>query len=347
MNIHQYIDAIPSPIAVYRNSHQRYDVFRCHDLWAPEWNHRILSGLLLEARRSYFKYGQRALIDAYDEKAAIYLVRASYKRCGKPTCEWLSIRMVPGEGDPWGVGEPEMYTCDGDSVVNRIASLYRDGRVWNHIISSSRMCGIHPYHIDQNGQPTACVVDQKHMCTAVCFGLIHSQFVLDYPELCSRRDIMVTAIIRRELRDKGLVVHSPDGHEASPLFIPVHETLDVHEERIKLDKNWYAYNFPSYWLNIKQLEELLFMLVYRGKLARTVLAEYKTEKGLDARKLGRLLTIEGKIPDSDMSGQELRGCIDQCVEVKPQLMVTPIRRWNRAVLTMVRYAELDFPEVEI
>ncbi len=112
-----FLGKLPPPTARYAAPGVEFDVYRAKDLFKNRWNSPALKEILLLCRGSYSRYGDRPLLDAYDTKAAIYLVRASYQQ---PTTnnqqlvqEWLSIRMVPGDGKPIGVHEPEIFEWEG------------------------------------------------------------------------------------------------------------------------------------------------------------------------------------------------------------------------------------------
>ncbi len=117
------LSALPAPTAQYAAPGVEFDVYRAKGLHRNRWNSRALKEIVLACRNSYARYGDRPLLDEYDKKAAIYLVRARYPVANLQSPagslqEWLSIRMVPGDGKPTGVHEPEIFEWEGKTAAD-------------------------------------------------------------------------------------------------------------------------------------------------------------------------------------------------------------------------------------
>ncbi len=334
---------LPAPLARYATRGATFVVYRAKSPGAY-WHDPALRTLVLWARNSYARYGTRPALDRFDAKAAIYLVRVNYPSPEDPKRtidEWLSIRMVPGGGDPIGVGEPELYSYRGrrlDAVMEELFA-HTPGSFWDSIVSSSRMCGIHPY-AREGGR---IIVGAKHRYTAACFGLIHVQFLLDYPP--ARFPFRyVTAIIRGELAERGLTLWK-DGEACGPVFTPAYQLLGLADRsEVKLQRDVYAYEFPLYWLNRDQLLGLLTTLVRNGTLSQETVHHYlhaplASEAAL--RRLGRLLTVDGPIVGAKCTGAELRELVDASVSEVPELKITRVSDWNRGVIRLTEAAGID------
>lgn len=301
---------------------------------------------MLLAREAYRLYGDRPLLDPYDEKAAIYLVRATYPWPTEPretTREWLCIRLVPGSGQPLGVGEPEIYFAEGRSLdqwlQERLAIAGES--FWRYVVSSSRMCAVRPY-LAATGQELA----SRNRYTAISFALIHAQFLLDYP-LVLHPYQCITAIIRPEFIAKSLTFRK-DGLESRPTFCPVRKFFGLSPAtEILLDRSVYAHRFPSYWLDTDQLTACLEDLVANGDLSRFSLEHYAgAEWGtpVSLQRLGGLLTVDGQIFASRLTGFDLRAIVDARVRDVPELNVTPTPDWNRGIISVLAAAEVDIFE---
>lgn len=336
---------LPKPQAVYRAQGAVFEMYRAKDLGTPYFRDPILKNLVILARRAYGVYGTRASLDQYDRKAAIYLVRVLYQTSERDSArveEWLSIRMVPGTGDPVGGGELEIFSYKGEKLdqvlASRLAREEGNRNFWKHVVSSSRMCGIHPYFTVPERSRRLSI---KHRFTAICFPLIHIQFTLDYPPERSPYSYRyVTAIIRSELAIKGLKVER-GGKEFRPLFTPAFEFLSVGKEEIAVDRSIYAYDFPSYWFDVPKLISLFRELIAKGALTSESVVHYtggEIGNSKSTRHLGSLLTISGSIFGSGITGEELRQTIDARLSTIPELKITEYHAWNRALRAMLQAA---------
>ena len=332
---------LPSPLAHYRMANAVFEIYCVKEMFNPFWRDPVLKNLFLSARNSYSVYGVRPSLDQYDEKAAIYLVRVIYPYVRTPKHlveEWLSIRMVPGDGHPLGGGELEIFFYDGKPISFWVKERFSsDGDdFWQYIGSSSRMCGIHPYfqsaaHEEELGG----TLSEKHKYTNICFALIHLQFLLDYPpQKFPYR--YITAIIRDELMEKGLSFRK-NGLRYGPTFTPAFQFLKLSgRKELRLDRNVYAYAFPLYWFDRNQLLVLLNDLVQFGKLPPDV---------LDLRALGNILTIDGPIPRSTLTGADFRKLVDERVDTVPDLKITSAKAWYTSLQAMLKSVGIEMPGV--
>lgn len=329
---------LPEPVSVFNLGGTVLRVYRVKGMHSPYWMDPALKRLFVFSRSSYSRYGTRSEIDEFDAKAAIYMVQATYFTKVNVFEEWLSIRMVPGNGEPVGAGELEIYTYRDrpmDIWVREKFKIEDRDRFWHYIVSSSRMCGIHPYTIEDGQVQTDLSTEtgEKHQYTNIAFALIHWCFVADYPDYKYQ---LVTAIIRDELALKGLRVVTSDKNIVGPLFTPAHIFLGVKPDEIKLNRIKYAYEFPLYWFNMKQLVQLLEKLIEEGKLSEESLFKYIGSRDVTSpdamRKFGSLLSVDGPIVGSSLNGSKLRELVDEFIEERPSLKITDGQAWNEANL---------------
>jgi len=346
------IERLPTTDAVYRNaSGVTFEVFVAKDFKSRFWRDPALKELLLCTRGSYGVYGVREPFDRYDTKASIYVARARYPHeNGTDTIEeWLSSRLVPGVGDPAGAGELDLYSYQGHSMeywVQKRLGCASDV-FWEYVLSSSRMCGIHPYitgakDLGDFGKVSVHGRALKHKFTAVCNAVIRAQFLIDNGYQFPYR--VVTAIIREDLHKRGLQVVSQE-QKLVPLYTTAHEFLGIPNSRaITLDKNVYAFEFPSYWLDVSQLTRVLEELKTEGKLSAEGLEYYLRGDfpfSFNTANLGALLTVPGTIHASLMTGEELRALVDTRVEAKPILRITDAKAWFQSYLRILDVSGVD------
>ena len=321
------------PVSVWFGQGVQFNVYRARDILADKWN-GDLKKLVLSCRESFLRYGQRPLLDDFDLKAAIYLVRADYDVDRFKVSEWLSIRMVPGWGYPQGVLEPELYYLNGVRLDRVI--LNNKPENWKSIVSSSRMCCVTPTAGFDSDR-----LFQKSRFTAHSFALIHQQFIDDY-ELNYQ---YVTAIIGDEFIEKGLTVRNSNWL-SSPHFTPAYKLMNVQKDQITLDRSVYAYSFPTYWFNPADLLELIRRLLDRGLIGAETLSCYFGVSNVTDITEEKLMDISfmfkqaSKLTGALITGQELREISDRELLERPQLRITPVHIWNQAIGEMIRTADL-------
>jgi hypothetical protein len=116
-------------------------------------------------------------------------------------------------------------------------------------------------------------------------------------------------------------------------FIPASERLRIKraEVRLRRSRSSQIYRHPGYFLNHRELTAVLRWLVETGLLTRRTLQRYSPSPtgserliSLHSRRadfvgLGRLLTTNGAIEGSTLTGEELRAIIDERVGDGPTL----------------------------
>jgi hypothetical protein len=282
---------------------------------------------------SYSRYGNRPLFDIYDGKAAIYIVRAISEKSKLGRIEeWLSVRMVPGDKRPLGVAEPEICESGGKRVDALMKKKVGADHFWNHVASSSRMCGIHPYTVSKSGQ-VQFLLDEVHASTSICFALMHKQFGVDYPP--SRFPYRyITAMIRNDFYKKGLSYHA-HGRTVRPVFTPAYRFLGLRQHDIDVRRTAYSYEFPLYWFDIKKLLDLVNDL--RKKAHKEPFERLTPKMFLNLpKKINQSVPIAGM----RMRPQEMRNFIDQSVPDAPELKITKAESWYRGMNAVLKAANV-------
>jgi hypothetical protein len=327
------------PVAIYKSPRAYFAIYRAKDLYRSTWNHPALARLVSMSRKSYERYGKRPRFDKYDSKAAIYLAQAVYSGRGDRGNqeghieEWLSIRMVPGDHRPLGVGEPEIYRYAGKPVVYWMKKKIGANRFWNHIVSSSRMCGIHPYAVRRNNHKIIFLKDARHRFTSVCFALIHKQFLLDYP-IEKFPYTYITAIIRPDAYKKMLGFPSR-GKLLFPGHRPASFFLHAPRRAVLVNRDVYTYQFPRYWLDMKKMISVVNTLRRQAGL--------KPLLTLDGENLSRLMRKTKRpviLAGVTLTSVEWRELIDRAVPDVPELHLTGAKSWYRGIDAILRAAKI-------
>lgn len=322
---------LPNPVACYISRDGGFEIYRAKDLHNKQWNSPALKSIAILCRHSYSRYGNRPAIDVVDPKAAVYLVRATYPgdNPSDKIEEWLSVRMVPGDGEPRGVFEPEIYRFKGKSVDHWMKKKLGARGFWEQVASSSRMCGIHPYRVRKDGA-LVFLKDPRHRFTALCFALMHVQFEIDHP-LDKFPYRHITAIIRPDFYEKGLRHVDKHGRAVRPFFVPAHKFLGGKRDDIVVQRDIYSYQFPLYWFNGDSL--LAFVNGLRKERGMVPL------KAVTSRMFAALggsndrpVTVAGL----RTTPAKMRELMDRALSDYPELQITQAASWYRGMKAVVR-----------
>jgi hypothetical protein len=327
------LSTLPKPIAIYRSRRVIFEVYRAKDIHDTKWNNLTLKKLVIFCRESYSRYGKRSSLDLYDRKAAIYLTRAIYTQYdGRRAEEWLSLRMVPGSGKPIGVAEPEIYQFKGKSIDYWMKKRIGKNKFWDHVASSSRMCGIHPYVTENNGG-IHFLDDEKHYHTSILFALMHEQFILDYP-IARFPYKYITGMMRPDFYRRSLG-YAKGKKIIYPTLTPASRFLEIKSSDISVKRETYSYAFPLYWLDIKKLLKLINAL--RGKEKKPPLQKLTPDmlSNLSSRVKHPVVNAGIKIKPSTM-----REMIDKFVPDAPELKITRAKVWYGSMEALLRAARV-------
>jgi hypothetical protein len=324
---------LPTPLVTYKSSKARFNIYRAKDLYVSSWKNTSLRTMVVFCRMSYARYGNRPLFDVYDGKAAIYLVKIIYGgNKSKHAEEWLSIRMVPGNKKPIGVGEPELFQSEGKPVLYWLKRKFGVKNFWTNFISSSRMCGVHPYSINSQGA-ISFLRKENHRFTSVAFALIHEQFFKDYP-LARFPYRYITAIIRSDFYKKALGYRSRK-RMLYPVHTLAHTVLDVDRRSLHVNRSIYSYDFPLYWFDNKKLLGLVNHL--REKQNKDPLNNLDASMFTNlSKKTKNVVSVAG----IDIEPQKMRSLIDKSVPDAPELRITKAEAWYRSMARILRAAKV-------
>jgi hypothetical protein len=151
---------LPTPIKTELLAGAKLSVYLAKDFFKSEWSSKKALKILKQARRSYLRYGNVPLLDKYDRKSLIYLVRAEYKvkidKKTLPVEEWLSVRFVPGYGKPL-LTEDFAHCIANNKPLKYLfkKKLFPETKNFSrHIATLSRLCKIPPKILDSNWSQT-------------------------------------------------------------------------------------------------------------------------------------------------------------------------------------------------
>lgn len=300
------------------------EVFRAK--WSgAAWPSDDLSDVIRTGRERFRTcYGEKApVFDVYDEKAAIYAVRASYDApdLGEQVTEWLSLRLVPAQGLP-SLTEDLLYYHSRSRSMGVDALLHERGlgaspALENRLASIGRIGVVRPR--------TATGVElSTNRCVAIASLAALRQFVMDAQTTGWGLD--------------ALTVQMSDPFAARCRDLPmVHCDVacglargDVVLNRRAPHLRDLCYQFPAYFLEPKSVARCLAELIEGGMLDPGLLARLlpegrSSEQFLanptfqDLRGMGTLFGTGGTPSGCALSGERLRRHADERIEDAPSL----------------------------
>ncbi|GIX06324.1 MAG: hypothetical protein KatS3mg115_0727 [Candidatus Poribacteria bacterium] len=333
--------SLPEPDETLQLGAAELALYQAKELYNPSWRSEELRLLVREARRSFDRYGGVPLFDAYDPKSAVYLARARYhvltpERVPIRAEEWLSFRYVPGDGTPAGNPDLDNCLCKDRPLVEALRSYLtgKDSEL-GRVVSISRMCAISPYTLrdDRRGLPARWLTGRGLRYGAGLLVLINSA-ALDHH--LGRWDYQ-TGLCHPELLRSSFTLHTEDGH-LYPRYTPAYQVLGLSSPReVRLDRSHEAYRYPGYFLDRRQLMRALRHLLREKMLSERTLQHYLGEvrsqgsgegSGEWYRNLGRLLTVQGPLVGSPITGEALRAYLDRSVDDGPTLYLFEVSSWK-------------------
>ncbi|MDO8584753.1 MAG: hypothetical protein Q7R85_01375 [bacterium] len=348
------IRELPKPAARYCAGGVAIDVFCAKHLYHPSWVNPSLFRLAIDARGSYYRYGDYPPLDALDRKAAVYLARIRYSD-GRgenkiPTEEWLSARFIPWRGTPYGYDDLKLCAHKGRAIDYWVQKKFPRPEGTPSLVSISRVCGIPPYPTrasDKQGETRRV----KHAYTALAFTAMNDAF-FNAGNRAAQEFSHVTTLMHDALVGRALT-YTKGKKRAAMRFVPAHRTLGLRAP-VRLARDGFAasycHRFPQYFLDIKKLLGALRGVVRRGDISHATLAHYLGETAdpeallrfddmhISAlHGLGKLLSAEGPLHAAKISGEELRRRVSRVPDGPALHMMTSVA-WSASVAMFCRDA---------
>lgn len=336
-------------------------IYRAKRLHEPTWFSATLKNHVLCARESYMRYGFVPREDEYDAKSAIYLARVVYIDQPKdihPVEEWISMRFVPADGFPRYSEDLTFCLCGKQELSNWLLKSHHNKNkdITKHIVTMSRICGIPPRplsHSMQLNANTCSFIPEKFKHTGISFAFMNKQFFNDCTS--DARDYQyITGLFHDGLIERALTVTTARGKKV-PAFTLAHDILGIQEaSQIKLNRSLsFAYEFPAYFLKADELYALFLKLLSRKIISISTFAHYlhtsdHPENWMDSLdtfkrilpEMGKLLTTNGKLHESKITGITLRSMIDASVDDGPKLRLMKSGPWCKSIDEYISLSKL-------
>jgi hypothetical protein len=310
-----------------------FSTFLAKNFFRPSWSNSYLLSLVKRARKSYLRYGSVPLIDGYDSKSLVLLVRATYfhkfNNKNVKLTEWFCLRFTPGEGLP-EITEDFLLSVSGKkNLKHHIVKTFGLEHL-KHFVSMSRICRITPS--DNTGNFTL----SANRYTLASFVLANRAFLSHNHQYGPFK--YISGLFRPELLKNKFSV-SLNGKKY-PRYSAANNSLSIKGiGKIKIDRNFYIYSYPSYFLNLdgtylclkklaaKKILTKQTLEVYLGHNCLSSMANFKSH----SHKLGKFLAAKGRLQFSKISGNQLRQILNKKVKDGPSLKIMKTSLWNKDI----------------
>lgn len=325
---------LPKPVAQHRIQGAVFRIYCLKKMHCHSYFNNALYRLMLTARRSYYRYGDVPLSDAYDKKASIYLVRVTYE--AHKIEEWLCARFVPGDGEPFGIDDFELYLHKKKLLEPMVEDLIFQG-----LFSISRLCGIPSYLrfvSDEKRFSAHHIADLKY--TPIAFALMNKKVLADCRKFGFGCDYVVAQI--PDALVEGFLTLKIGKQKFKPNFVPAYKHLRVADKDIKLARVSYIYRYPLYFLKTSKVIALLKMLIKKNILSDAAIRRYScgtlTAKDILRRRDFKVEEFRW-LGKPIIKNSKLRAWFAQ-VPDGPKLRIIKVNVWERSLDKLIRAARI-------
>lgn len=347
-----------------------FQIYCAKELFQDAWTHPTLHRLVLEARKTYQEiYGDIDLLDKYDKKSAIYLIRVTYPfsishNKSIEVEEWFSLRFVPAAHTPVSNEDLNFYMYKNGSkklpVWEYIVKHFLTRNERNHksilreFIALSRFCAIRPYATDAKNQRKLDLYNQKvknplkNKFSGISFALMNEQFF----SMAVEQDLpftYVTAQLNQSMINTILSYKTASQIISLP-FIKATDALKLKaDETIVLNRNKHdipVFLYPGYFLNKEELSHVFTECVTTGVLSEATFMKYLPKdvqlsdviakpRMIHFQKAGKLLSMKGAIHHDKITGEDLRRIVNERVSDGPSLYIMQRPEWQKGIRTFL------------
>lgn len=357
-----FLVKLPEPSYVYKKDDVVFSVYKVKDYFNEKWLDEKLKRLVFKLRGTFLRYGNVPLFDEYDRKSAVYLVKASSSidtSDGKKIIcdEWISVRFVPSDGEP-NLSE-DLDVClikdktffdffDNDPSINK---KYHS----KNIVTISRLCGMK--NVNFNSVKSENIsFPNKLQYTTDSFAVLCDVFLNEIEEKKLPFQL-VTCLMRPDFVKKFMIENDNDDVIKFPLTL-AKDFLKLPGNHIKIDRKYLSYRYPGYFLKGEHLLNFLHKLIREKRISIISLKKYlghdfdinmlnkifyrsKLKFLNKLSKLGDLLSVEGVIEGSTLTGDELRKILDKEVADAPNLYLMDIPEWNKDIKLLLKNLKIN------
>src|SRR3989339_40632 len=324
-NLEQISLSLPVADESYDWQGVKFDIYLAKKFYSEQWENEPLRALVLKCRESFHRYGKVAVEDGYDNKSLVSIVGVSYLVDERLVKEWLTIRLVPAQGEPVLSEDLQVEFLDQKKLFDLIKEklFYNQENSAQRLFTISRFCGIAPYYQD-NFQP---VSDQKKIkFTALSFVLL-CKFSLKFIDLTDKH-VYITAMFHHNIFER--VIYLKHNDQQAYLELPdTHETLSVNPESLRsFFPGDVVFRHPTYFFKIKELILWVKKMLAEGKINSDTLQLFlKTEIDWDNAQrqlldnklalvnqlssLGDLLSGDELLANSSCNRKQLRQLLEE------------------------------------
>lgn len=358
-NFNVFLETLPEPIEKYQKNDIYFSVYKAKDYFEDKWVDEKLKKIVLKLRGTFLRYGDVPLLDQYDKKSSIYLVKAhnimetADER--EIVCdEWLSVRFVPAEGEPSLSEDLDVCKINNLPFVTALKQpTFKNKKSYEveDIVTISRLCGMKNVNFDNKNIDNFVMPNKLHY-TQYSFAVLCNTFLHDI-EKNKLPFKLVTCLMRPDFVKKFMILNNEDNNVIKFPLKLAENFLGLSKNSVTIDRNILSYKYPGYFFRSAQLLKFLHKIIRDKKISITSLKRYlgkdfdieilnkmfyksKLEFLNKIFGLGDLFSVKGKIPGSTITGEELRDMLDKEVGDAPNMYLMDVRLWNENIRNLMK-----------
>jgi len=336
--IQQLINKLPVADEVYSWQKVKWKIYIAKNFSSHNWGDEVVHKLVLECRKSFRRYGDIALDDAFDKKSMVVLLQADFEKDNICQTEFFSLRVIPASGEPVLTEDLQITFRNGKNLYTIIKErlFFGQSEIENNVFTLSRFCGFHV-----SDQLDDISDKQRLKFTTVALSLMWWFSLKHLPDIGG--EVYLTAMFNREIFNK-LSKFNFDGQEKKLLLPEVEETILMPSNSLKnFSPGAVAFHYPAYFFHLPRLVEWLKKMVSDNKISKLDLNHFlqkevdliKLEKQLTGNKieviehlsgLGKLLNSPDVLPVSNTKSAALRDDLESSVEQPLTLKIVKLDR---------------------
>lgn len=326
---------------IFKKDEVTITVYQAKALQETTWSSPELKQLVGRARASYQRYGAVPIYDAYDDRAAVFVAVIHYPVIVAGLAvvheEMVSVRFVPGYGERPTIEDFELFQVEGELLTEFLQHPPHEHRaVLERLVSISRFCATTPQPMAIEGTflrfANTKILERR--AATLAFILMNYCFFngegahFEYISGVMRRELMTS--LARGSRVEALWLHCFPQADDFLMCGP----CDI---KLRRDTNT-VYRYPSYFLDTRQLQEVLDEFIDTDRLS---IASFKHSVGEECvtssnhilydvfwPRAGSFLCHEGQFYQAAITGQYLRDCLNKRVSDAPHLHVGYVDFWR-------------------
>src|SRR3989344_422993 len=328
-----------------------WSIYLAKDFFKSKWYSKELKQAVILCRQNFRRYGDVPELDAYDKKSQVWLTRVKYQdREGAQKEEWFSLRYISVVGTPEFSDDFKIGLATGinysDLIIDKIYHGKKAGL--KKVFTISRICAYNP---DDAGGINKFNFTQLATALTLEATIKKNRWSHD-------KAVYLTGMFNQHLF-KHLVCFKQSRKPTVLAWPLAYKTLNLDNNLFhNLRVGELGHKLPNYFLDLEELVSFIDKLLKRKKISIKTL-KFFLGKNFDSAnltrqlrlkrkkivfgltKLGSMFVYKGKLPEAELTGEELRQMIDKEVSHAIVLTLVAAKELTKNIHTTFRQLKIN------